>query len=130
MFDYACKACIDLPDLQRASAIALAVALAACSSTPPPKEQIQAARAAVSQAQPVAMREGVAELTAAQIKLARAEQDMERGDNAQARMLAEQAEVDARYAWTLGENARVQRAAAEANQSTKQLRDELERSGK
>jgi hypothetical protein len=130
MLNYACKACIDLSDLQRASAIVLAVTLAACSSTPPPKEQIQAARAAVSQAQPVAMREGVAELTAAQIKLARAEQDMERGDNAQARMLAEQAEVDARYAWTLGENARVQRAAAEANQSTKQLRDDLERSGK
>ena len=130
MFNYACKACSDLSDLQRASAIALAVALAACSSTPPPKEQIQAARAAVSQAQPVAVREGVAELTAAQIKLARAEQDMERGDNAQARMLAEQAEVDARYAWTIAENARVQRAAAEANQSAKQLRDELERRGK
>lgn len=130
MFNYACKACIDLSDLQRAPAIALAVALAACSSTPPPKEQIQAARAAVSQAQPVAVREGVAELTAAQIKLARAEQDMERGDNAQARMLAEQAEVDARYAWTIAENARVQRAAAEANQSAKQLREELERRGK
>ena len=130
MIIYACKACIDRSDLQRAAAIALAVALAACSSTPPPKEQIQAARAAVSQAQPVAVRDGVAELTAAQIKLARAEQDMERGDNAQARMLAEQAEVDARYAWTIAENARLQRAAAEASQSAKQLRDELERRGK
>jgi len=130
MIDYACKACIDLSDLQRASALALALALGACSSTPPPKEQIQAARAAVSQAQPVAVRDGVAELTAAQIKLARAEQDMARGDNAQARMLAEQAEVDARYAWTIAENARLQRAAAEANQSAKQLRDELEGRGK
>ena len=130
MTSYACKACIDLSDLQRAAAIALALALAACSSTPPPKEQIQAARAAVSQAQPVAVRDGVAELTAAQIKLARAEQDMERGDNAQARMLAEQAEVDARYAWTIAENARLQRAAAEASQSAKQLRDELERRAK
>ena len=130
MITYVFNACIDLSVFLRASAFALAVAVAACSCTPPPKEQIQAARAAVSQAQPVAMRDGVAELTAAQIKLARAEQDMERGDNAQARMLAEQAEVDARYAWTIAENARVQRAAAEANQSAKQLRDELERSGK
>ena len=128
---HACKRFIDRCDLQRTSAIALAVAaLAACSSTPPPKEQIQAARTAVSQAQPVATRDGSAELTAAQIKLARAEQDMERGDNAQARMLAEQAEVDARYAWTIAESARLQRAALEASQSARQLRDELERRGK
>jgi pectin methylesterase-like acyl-CoA thioesterase len=131
MSNLTCKACIELSDLQRgAAALALAAVLTACSSTPPPKEQLEAARAAVSQAQPVAVRDGAAELTAAQIKLSRAQQEMERGEYASARMLAEQAEVDARYAWTLAENARVQRAAVEANQSAKQLRDELERSGK
>ena len=130
MMDYACKAFIDLSDLQRAAAIALAVALGACSSTPPPKEQLDAARAAVLQAQPVAVRDGAAELTAAKIKLARAEQEMQRGENDNARILAEQAEVDAKYAWTLAENGRVQRAALEADQRAKLMRDELERRGK
>jgi hypothetical protein len=124
------KACIAPSDLQRAAALALAAALAACSSTPPPKEQLEAARAAVSQAQPVAVRDGAGELTAARIKLARAEQEMERGENESARMLAEQAELDAKYAWTLAESARLQRAALEVNQSAKQLRDELERRGR
>ena len=126
----ACKACIDLSDLQRPAVIALVAALAACSSTPPPKEQLDAARAAVLQAQPVAVRDGAAELTAAKIKLARAEEEMQRGENDNARILAEQAEVDAKYAWTLAENARVQRAALEADQRAKLMRDELERRGK
>jgi hypothetical protein len=130
MFNYDCKACIDLSDLQRASAIVLAVALAACSSTPPPKEQLDAARAAVAQAQPVAVRDGAGELKAAQLKLARAEDEMQRGENRNARILAEQAEVDAKYAWTLAENARLQRAAMEADQSAKLMRDQLERRGK
>jgi hypothetical protein len=108
------KACIALPDLQWISAVALAATLAACSGTlPPPVEQIQAARAAVAQAQPVAVRDGAAELSVAQAKLARADQEMERGEYTSARVLAEQAEVDARYAWTIAENARLQRAAAE-----------------
>jgi multidrug resistance efflux pump len=130
VFNYVCKGCIDLSHLQRSSVITLAALLAACSSTPPPKEQVEAARAAVSQAQPLTAYGGAAELTAAQIKLARAEQEIQRGEMANARMLAEQAEVDARYAWTLAENARLQRAAAEANQNAKQLRDELDRRGK
>lgn len=130
MIDYACKACIDLSDLQKAAAIALAAALVACSSTPPPKEQVDAARAAVAQAQPLAVRDGAAELTAARIKLDRALQAIDRGDMENARMLAEQAEVDAKYAWTLAENARLQRAALEANQSAKQVADELERRAK
>jgi len=130
MFNYVGKACIGLSDLQRAAAIALAVALAGCSSTPPPKEEIEAARAAIFQAQPITGYGGAAELTAAQIKLSRAEQATERGANDSARMLAQQAEVDARYAWTLAENARLQRAAAEANVSAKQLRDELDRRSK
>jgi uncharacterized protein DUF4398 len=127
MPDAAGKPCIQLSVLQRVGPVALAVALAACSSTPPPKEQMDAARAAVSQAQPVAVRDGAPELKAAQAKLARAEQAMQRGDYTDARIFAEQAEVDARYAWTLAENARLQRAAADIDQSVKVLRDELDR---
>ena len=109
----ACKACMRRSLLQRAAPVALAGALAACSSTPPPEEQLDAARAAITQAQPVAVRDGAPELKTAQAKLAGAEQAMQRGDYEGARILAEQAQVDASYAWTLAENARLQRAAAE-----------------
>lgn len=113
MFFHACKACIPLPLLQRKALLALAAALCACSSIPEPAEQLHAARAAVSQAQPVAVHEGAPELKTAQAKLAAAEAAAGRGDYVAARVLAEQAEVDARYAWTLAESARMQRTAAE-----------------
>ena len=79
---------------------------------------------------PLAVRDGAVELKTAQAKLARAEEALQRGDYVQARIFAEQAEVDARYAWTLAENARMQRAAAELDQSVKVLRNELDRRAK
>jgi hypothetical protein len=134
MTNYACKACIDLSDLprdlQRAALIAVAAVVCACSSMPPPTEQMNAARAAVAQAQPVAAAEGVPEFGIAQAKLAGAEHEMQRGDNVAARVLAEQAEVDARYAWALAENARLQRTTAELDRSAQRMREELERSAK
>jgi uncharacterized protein DUF4398 len=130
MLNDACKACIDRSVLQRAAPLALALGLAACSSIPRPDEQVDAARAAVSQAQPVAVRDGAPELKVAQAKLTRAEDAMQRGEYRDARILAEQAEVDARYAWTLAENARLQRAAAEVDQGVKLLRDQLDRGAK
>jgi hypothetical protein len=134
MTNYACKACIDLSDLprdfRRTALIAVSAALAACSSMPPPTEQMEAARAAVTHAHPVAAAERVPEFGIAQAKLARAEQELQRGDNVAARVLAEQAEVDARYAWTLAENARLQRTTAELDRSSKRMREELERSAK
>ena len=86
--------------------------MAACATTPPPTEQLSAARAMVAQAQPLAVGEGAAELGMAQRKLERAESAMQSGQYVEARILAEQAEVDAKYAWTLAESARLQRAAA------------------
>ena len=127
MYYDACKACIDSSVLHRTAALALAATLVACSSIPRPTEQVEAARAAVSQAQPVVARDGAAELKAAQAKLARAEDAMQRGTYEDARVFAEQAEVDARYAWTLAESARQQRAAAEVDQSVRVLRDQLDR---
>ena len=100
---------------------------AGCATTPPPTEQMGAARASVAQAQPVAGQAAPAQLSAAHTKLARAEEAMKRGDHVAARMLAEQAEVDARYAWTVAENARMQRAAAEVNQGIHILKEELQR---
>jgi hypothetical protein len=97
---------------------------------PPPTEQITAARAALAQAQPVAAAETVPELGIAQAKLAGAEHEMQRGNHVAARVLAEQAEVDARYAWAVAENARLQRTTAELDRSTREMRQELERSAK
>jgi chromosome segregation ATPase len=115
------------PALKRLAAAALAAGLAGCASVPPPQAQLAAARAMVSQAQAVAAREAPFELGTAQAKLARAEQAMKRDDYVNARIYAEQAEVDAKYAWTLSENARTQRAAAEVGKSINALRQELQR---
>ena len=92
--------------------------LTACSSIPRPTEQLEAARAAVLQAEPAAQAEGAYELALAQGKLAAAGHALQRGDYVDARILAEQAELDARYAWTIGESARLQRAAAALGRST------------
>jgi hypothetical protein len=92
----------------KAAAVIVALALAGCASPPaPPDADLVAARAALLQAEPVATRYAPAELRLAQAKLARAEQAMARDDWREARRLAEQAEVDARYAWALAENERV-----------------------
>ena len=115
------------PALKPIAAAVLAAGLAGCASVPPPQAQLAAARAMVSQAQAVAARDAAFELNTAQAKLARAEQAMKRDDYVNARIYAEQAEVDAKYAWTLAENARTQRAAAEVGKSINALRQELQR---
>jgi hypothetical protein len=93
--------------------------LAGCATTDPPQREMTAARAMVAQARPVAEKEAPLDLAAAQGKLARAETAMQRGHYEHARLLAEQAEADAKLAWTVAEQLRVQRA----------LREEVERKG-
>lgn len=88
-------------------------ALAACATTDRPEAQMAQARAMVAQARPVAVQDAPAELAAAQGKLERAETAMQRGHYEHARMLADQAEADARLAWMTSENARAQRALRE-----------------
>jgi cellobiose-specific phosphotransferase system component IIA len=109
---------------------AVAFALAACATTDPPEREMGAARAMVSQARPVADRDAPQELAQAQQKLARAEAAMQRGHYEHARILAEQAEADAKVAWTVAENVRVQRSAAEVQDGTRALREEMERKGR
>jgi hypothetical protein len=101
--------------------------VAGCATTPPPTEQLAAARAMVNQAQPTAGKEAPLELQSAQAKLARAEDAMQRGDYEIARRNAEQAEVDAKLALSAAENARAQRAAAEVERGIETLREELDR---
>jgi hypothetical protein len=98
-----------------------------CATTPPPTEQLAAARAMVNQAQPAAGKDAPLELQSAQTKLGRAEDAMRRGDYEIARRNAEQAEVDAKLAWSAAENARAQRAAAEVERGIETLREELDR---
>lgn len=95
------------PSGVRAALAILPLVLAACATSAPPEADLAAARAALLQAEPIAHRYAQPELRLAQNKLARAEQAMARDDWREARRLAEQAEVDARYAWALAENERV-----------------------
>jgi hypothetical protein len=104
------------------------LALAACATIPPPKEQLAVAAAAVEEARraggteaaPVEMRQAQEKLTAAQVAV--------RGeDNAGARRLAEQAEVDALRAAAKARAVRADRALAELNESTRVLLEELNR---
>jgi septal ring factor EnvC (AmiA/AmiB activator) len=88
-------------------------ALAACATTDPPEPQMASARAMVAQARPVAAVAAPQELARAQEKLARAESAMQHEHYGHARVLAEQAEADARLAWTLSEKARLQQALQE-----------------
>jgi hypothetical protein len=95
------------------------LAAAGCATTDAPHREMTAARAMVAKVRPVAEKEAPFELAAAQGKLARAEMAMQRGHFEHARLLAEQAEADAKLAWTVVEQLRAQRG----------LRDELERKG-
>jgi hypothetical protein len=52
---------------------------------------------------------------------------MQRREYESARRNAEQAEVDAKLAWSAAENARAQRAAAEVQRGIETLRQELDR---
>ena len=91
----------------------IAAALAGCASTPPPDAEMSAARAMVAQAQPAASQYAPGELRAAQGKLERAEALYAREQFADARLLAEQAEVDAKLAWSLAQSERARRELAE-----------------
>jgi hypothetical protein len=91
----------------------LLVSLAACATTDPPESELEAARAMVAQARPAAQADAPVELAQAQGKLARAEVAMQRGHYGHAKLLAEQAEADARLAWTISQNVRAQRALRE-----------------
>ena len=80
--------------------------LAACAATGAPDAQLAAARSAVQQSAPVAMEYAAPEWTAAREKLAHAERAYAGRDWHTARDLAEEAEVDARYAQALAERER------------------------
>jgi hypothetical protein len=116
-------------DLKTGLTIAAALgALAACASGgQPPRQEMENARATVTQARPVAEKDAPKELLNAQEKLGQAEAAMQAKHYEKARALAQQAEADARLAWTIAENARAQRRAEEVQTGNRTLREELER---
>jgi hypothetical protein len=105
----------------------VALGLAACATSSPPATEIGAARAMVAQARPAAERDAPQQIADAQAKLSRAESEMQKGHHETARMLARQAEADAKLAWTIAENARLSRTAAEVQDANRTLREESER---
>ena len=104
-----------------------ALVLAACASTPEPKEQMAVANSAVDNATGNAA-EAPAELSTARDKLARANVAMAKKDYVQARQLAEEAAADAALAQATARSARSSRALAEVRQSIQQLQTQLNRS--
>jgi len=90
--------------------------LAACATSPAPTEQVAVARAAIADATAAGGGEySPAQLRNAQDKLARAQRAMADQDNARARALAEEAEVDARLAAARARSVKAQRAVAEVD---------------
>lgn len=101
------------------------VALAGCASDPVPSEQMRLTEQAVAQARGVGVEDGDAALELALSKLARAHKNLAEGDYKRARLLAEQAELDARLA-----EAQVLRSNSEAqvqslNTAIERLRQRL-----
>jgi hypothetical protein len=114
----------------RTAAAALALgALAACSSTPPPTEQMAVARTAVTRvgAAPATATAAPADLQRAQEKLILAEKAMAQQDYKNARRLAAEAEVDARVAETRADANRNAANLAQVQDSIRALQDEINR---
>jgi len=83
---------------QRLSAALAMLALAGCAADPAPNEQQRLTEQAVAQAKAIGATEQMPELKMAEEKLARAQKNMLEEDYKRARVLAEQAELDARLA--------------------------------
>lgn len=79
-------------------AVLALLALAGCASDPAPHEQLRLSEQALEQAKAVGATDEVAELKLAEEKLARARSNMAGESYRDARMRAEQAELDARLA--------------------------------
>lgn len=110
------------------AALATALLLAACASTPNPDPQLAVARAALDDARSADAAEfAPLQLKSAVEKMASAERALGAKEPELARRLAEQAEVDARLAAAMARSARSQRAADALQDDIRVLRQEIER---
>ena len=105
-----------------------AVLIGGCASVPAPTEQMAISQMAVSSAVSAGGNEyASADMRAAQDKLNRANQAMAEKDYENARLLAEQAEVDAQLAASKAGSAKAEAAAAAVVEDSRVLRKEIER---
>ena len=105
------------------------VMLGACSSLPPPVEQMAVTRTTVERVSsaPNAVDAAPVELSQARDKLARAERAMNDKDYVTARRLSAEAEADARVAESRASAMRGERALKEIRDSIRSLQDEINR---
>ena len=118
----------DLP-LRLAGLITVVTVLAACSSLPPPVEQMAVTRTTVERVSsaPNAVDAAPVELSQARDKLERAERAMNDKDYVTARRLGAEAEADARVAESRASAMRGERALKEIRDSIRSLQDEINR---
>ena len=107
----------------------LTFTLTACSTLPPPVEQMAVTKSTVDRASssPNAVEAAPVELQKAREKLDRAQRAMIEQDYVLARRMAEQAEVDARVAESRASSARGERALKEVQESIRALQEEINR---
>lgn len=108
--------------------LAATLALAACASTPPPNSQVAVSTAALASAGAAGGGEAAPlEMRLARDKLARANVAMAAKEYDAARSLAEEAEVDAQLAAAKARSGKSAKAAAEVQDASRALRDEMNR---
>lgn len=100
--------------------------LAGCANDPAPNEQMRISEQALEQARAVGATDQVEELKLAEDKLARAKSDMLTEDYRDARMRAEQAELDARLAEARVLNQKSEEQLDVLQSRVKRLRKQLE----
>ena len=116
--------------LIRTTAVVLALgALAACSSTPKPTEQMAVSRTTVNRvaAEPEVASNAPVDIQKARDKLMRADKAMSDKDYKMARRLSEEAEVDARVAETRADAAQNANNLKQVQDSIRALQDEINR---
>lgn len=116
------------PLTMAASVAALLFVTGCASKMGPPVAEVSTAQSTLSQAESAGARtHAPLELLTAREKLAAAEAAMRSEDYPRAKVLAEQAAVDARLAEARARTARSQRAVTEVQESIDTLRGELDR---
>lgn len=108
--------------------LVVGLGVTACGTTSPPRTDLTAAETAVEQAGEAGAAEHASgPFTLAQDKLARARDAVQQEDYTTARRLAEQAEVDARFAAASARSEVSKARADELRESIRILREEIER---
>lgn len=103
----------------------LLATLAGCATDPAPLAQVRLAEQSIAQAEAVGAMKDNAELADAQRKLATALMELQAERHRQARLLAEQAELDARLAEARVLNEKSQMEITELNRRIEHLRQQL-----